>query len=331
MTTHLVVGAGLIGRPLAERLVARGDTVTVATRSGSAVVGAAARVLDASDPAAFTRAAADAATIFLCTNPPYTDWAASWPPVIEAAIDAASASGSRIVVMGNLYPYGSPTGAMSEHSPETTTEAKGLIRRDGWARMRAAHDAGRIQAVEVRASDYFGPGATGTAHLGEGFFRAILRSSTAHVVGKPHTLHSWSYLPDIVTTLIAAADYRGPQHAGAEQTGAEHAGAAGAEQKGADHRGGWGRIWHVPSATISRTDIAGHLNAHYGTRGKVSGYPQWLLRSLGVVHPLTHEVWASSYQFVVPFEIDSTETQRELGVAATPWNEALLATAESYR
>ncbi|WP_166787775.1 MULTISPECIES: NAD-dependent epimerase/dehydratase family protein [Cryobacterium] len=303
MNTHLVVGAGLIGRPLAERLVARGDTVTIATRSGSAVAGATTRVLDASDPVDFPRAAAHASTIFLCTNPPYTDWAAQWPPIYDAAIAAASASGARIVVMGNLYPYGSPTGAMTEHSPETTTETKGLVRRAGWAKLRAAHDAGHIQAVEVRASDYFGPGATGTAHLGETFFTAVRRSKTAHVVGKPQLAHSWSYLPDIVTTLIAAADYTGD----------------------------WGRIWHVPSASVSRSDIAGQLNHQYGSRAKVSGYPQWLLRSLGVVNPLMHEVWASSYQFVVPFVIDSTETQRELGVTATPWHEALITTAESYR
>lgn len=303
MNTHLVVGAGLIGHPLAERLAARGDMVTIATRSGSAAQGATTLVMDASDPAAFTRAATDASTIFLCTNPPYTDWARQWPPIIDAAIAAASTSGARIVVMGNLYSYGSPTGAMTEHSPETTTEAKGLIRRAGWARVRAAHDSGRIQAVEVRASDYFGPGATGTAHLGESFFTAVLHSKTARVVGKPQLAHSWSYLPDIVTTLIAAAD----------------------------HPGDWGRLWHVPSATVSRTDIVGQLNARFGSQGKVSGYPQLMLRSLGVINPLMHEVWASSYQFVVPFVIDSAETEGELDVVATPWNDALFATAESYR
>ena len=302
MNRYLVVGAGLIGRPLAERLAARGDTVTIATRSGSTAVGATSLILDASDPAAFTHAAMDALTIFLCTNPPYTDWAAQWPPIFEAAIAAASATDARIVVMGNLYPYGAPTGAMTEHSPETTTEAKGLIRQAGWAKMRAAHDAGHIRAVEVRASDYFGPGATGTAHLGGSFFTAVLGSKTARVVGKPQLAHSWSYLPDIVSTLIAAAD----------------------------HTGDWGRIWHVPSSTASRTDLAGQLNAHYGTRGKVSGYPQLLLRSLGVINPMMREVWASSYQFLMPYVIDSTETERELGVAATPWTEALLATAESY-
>lgn len=303
MAHHLVVGAGLIGRPLAERLTARGDTVTIATRSGSPATGATSLVLDASDPAAFARAAAGAATIFLCTNPPYSDWAAQWPPIFDAAIAAASASGAGLIVMGNLYPYGSPTGPMTEHSPELTTERKGLIRRDGWARARAAHERGEIRAVEVRASDYFGPAATGTAHLGESFFRAVLASKTARVVGKPGMPHSWSYLPDIVTTLVAASDFAGD----------------------------WGRVWHVPSATRSRIEIATQLNARYGSSGTVSGYPQWVLRGLGLVNPLMHEVWASSYQFVVPYVIDSAETERELGVGATQWAEALRATAESYR
>lgn len=303
MAHQLVVGAGLIGRPVAERLAARGDDVTIATRSGSRATGATPLTLDASDPTAFSRAADGAATIFLCTNPPYTDWETDWPPMFSAAIAAASESGANLVVMGNLYPYGSPTGPMTEHSPERTTEKKGLIRKAGWQQALAAHRRGEIKAVEVRASDYFGPGSGGTAHLGETFFHAVLESKTARVVGKPAVTHSWSYLPDIATTLIAAADYQGE----------------------------WGRVWHVPSAAYSRNEIAAQLNAMYGTRGKVSGYPQWMLRALGVASPMMREVAASSYQFVVPFVIDATETKRELGVQATDWDEALRTTAESYR
>lgn len=303
MSHHLVVGAGLIGRPVAERLAARGDAVTIATRSGSPVTGATAIVLDAANPDAFSHAAIGMSTIFLCTNPSYTTWATQWPPIFDAAIAAASASGASLIVMGNLYPYGSPTAAMTEHSPATTTETKGLIRQAGWEKVLSAHTRGDIRAVEVRASDYFGPGSGGTAHLGEAFFTAILRSKTAHVVGIPSMNHSWSYLSDIATTLIAAADYAGD----------------------------WGRIWHVPSGAFTRDEIAEQLNAQYGTRGKVSGYPQWMLQGLGMVNPMMKEVSASSYQFVVPFIIDSAETERELGVSATDWDEALFTTASSYR
>jgi nucleoside-diphosphate-sugar epimerase len=303
MAHHLVVGAGLIGRPVAERLALRGDTVTIATRSGTAVAGATPLVLDAADPRAFSRAADAASTIFLCTNPSYTEWAAQWPPIFAAAIAAAASSGAGLVVMGNLYPYGSPTGPMTERTREATTEKKGLIRKAGWEAVRAAHDRGEIRGVEVRASDYLGPGATGTAHLGESFFRAVLASKTAHVVGKPELLHSWSYLPDIATTLIAAADFTGD----------------------------WGRVWHVPSSARTRDAIVDELNAQFGSRGKVTGYPQWLLHALGTVNPMMHEVWASSYQFMVPFVIDSADTEGVLGVSATRWTEALFATAESYR
>ena len=303
MPQRLIVGAGWIGGELARQLVARGDGVTVATRSGTAVAGTIARVLDASDPVAFCLAAERMQTIFLCTNPPYPDWARRWPPVFAAAIAAASVSGANLVVMGNLYPYGSPTGPMTEHSPQTTTESKGLIRRDGWQRVLDAHERGEIRAVEVRASDYFGAGVSGTAHLGQGFFGAVLASKTARGVGRPELVHSWSYIPDIAATMIAAAGYTGQ----------------------------WGRLWHVPSGAHSRTDIAGELNAHYDSHGTVAGYPGWMLRSLGAVSPLMREVYKSSYQFQVPYVIDSAETERELGVAATAWDTALVTVAESYR
>ncbi|WEO78374.1 epimerase [Cryobacterium sp. SO2] len=303
MPQHLIVGAGWIGGELARQLVARGDDVTLATRSGTALAGATSVVLDASDPVAFCLAAERMQTIFLCSNPPYPDWARRWPPVFAAAIAAASVTGARLVVMGNLYPYGSPTGPMTEHSPETTTESKGIIRREGWHRVLDAHDRGEIQAVEVRASDYFGAGVSGTAHLGQGFFSSVLASKTARVVGRPDLVHSWSFVPDIAATMIAAAGYAGS----------------------------WGRVWHVPSGAHSRTEIADQLNAHYGSHGVVAGYPEWMLRSLGAVSPLMREVYKSSYQFQVPYVIDSAETERELGVASTPWDDALITVAESYR
>jgi nucleoside-diphosphate-sugar epimerase len=304
MTRHLVVGVGLVGRPLAEALVARGDDVTVATRSATAVVGAEPTKLDAQDRAAFVAAAKGADRIFLCANPPYPRWGSDWPPIYAAAIAAATASGASLVMMGNLYGYGEPSGPMTEHSPQLTRERKGLVRKAGWESALAANERGEIRAVEVRASDYFGPGTEGTSHLGAGFFRPMLASKTARVVGDPALEHSWSYLPDIVATMIAAGDYSGA----------------------------WGRAWHVPSnSPISRTAIGAQINARWNSNGKVAGLPDWLLAGLGVFSPMMREVAASSYQFRVPFVIDSIETERLLSVAATPWDAALAETVEHYR
>jgi len=242
--------------------------------------------------------------IFLCTNPPYHRWHSEWPPILAAAVEAARRNSAGLVVMGNLYAYGKPEGAMSESSPFRPIENKGEVRLALWQEALAAHERGEIRAVEVRASDYFGPGIGRNAHLGVDFFRPVLQSKRAMVVGDPDMIHSWSFVPDIVSTLVAAADFTGP----------------------------WGRAWHVPSnLPLSRRDIVSQLNAHYGTAGRVAGYPQWLLRLAGYVSPMMREVAASSYQFREPFVIDARDTEALLQVQATPWSEALIMTADSYR
>ena len=303
-----MVGAGLIGAGVARLAIERGDDVIVATRSAAPVEGAESIALQAGDGLAFEHAAQGADAIVLCTNPPYPAWVAEWPPVFAAAIGAAASSGALLVIMGNLYAYGAPSdrasGVMTEHSPLATTETKGIVRRDGWLSALAAERRGEIRAVEVRASDYVGPGAGATSHLGSGFFAPLLRSRTARVVGDPDAPHSWSYLPDIHATLLAAVD----------------------------HPDLTGRAWHVPSgAPLSRTTIAGQVDLVAGTHGRVAAYPPWLLRAMGAVSPMMREVSASSYQFRAPFVIDSAETEAALGVRATPWDEVLRATVASYR
>ncbi|MGA1838662.1 NAD-dependent epimerase/dehydratase family protein [Herbiconiux sp. 11R-BC] len=311
MAVQLVVGAGHIGGQLASRLAARGDEVRVATRSGTAVAGCASLRLDASDPAAFTAAATGAATIFLVTNPPYWTWPVEWPPVFTAAIEAAHASGARLVIMGNLYAYGPTRTPMTEGSPLVTTETKGLVRKTGWLQAAEAAARGEIRVSEVRASDYFGPGVGGTNHLGAGFFTALRRSRTARVVGSPDARHSWSYLPDIVTTLVAAADAPG-----------------GTAADGSDAPAA--RVFLVPSTTRTFREIAAETNALSGSHGRVAPWPRGLLRLVGVFSPLIREVRASSYQFTDAFVVDSAVTERELGIRATPWADALRTTALSY-
>jgi nucleoside-diphosphate-sugar epimerase len=300
----LVLGAGPVGSAVTRTFRDRGQDVTVGTRSGTTLPGATAAHLDASDAEALTRAAAGCSTIVVCTNPPYHRWRTEWPPIVDAVIQSARATGADIVMFGNLYSYGKARMPMTERSPEHPADSKGVIRRELWARLRESTERGDVKAVEVRASDYFGPGATADAHLGTRFFEPILASKRSWAIGDPALAHSWAYLPDIASTVAAAADYSGE----------------------------WGRIWHVPAASeSSRTEICGEMNERYGVRGSVSGLPTALLRGIGVFNPVLREVAVSSYQFRMPFLSDATETEGELGVSATPWDTALDATVASYR
>ena len=116
--------------------------------------------------------------------------------------------------------------------------------------------------------------------------------------------HSRLHIDDIAATLVAAAGFTGP----------------------------WGRVWHVPSgAPHSRIEIAETLNEWFGTQGAVRAVPGWALTAGGVFSPQLRGVADEAWQFEKPFVIDASETERMLGVHATPWETALRDTAQLYR
>ena len=277
--------------------------MTLASRSGTEVPGARAVALDAADAAAVGRRRQGRRHCVPGHQPAqYHRWPELWPPVVDAVVSAAR--GKNLVVMSNLYGYGRARMPMTERSPLQPAESKGAVRAECWRRVLAAHDSGELRAVEVRASDYFGPGVGGTSMLGERFFGPLLAGRTARVIGSPDQPHSWSYVEDIATTLAAAAGYPGD----------------------------WGRAWHVAcSEPRSLRDIARDVPDAHGAPGTATAYPAWFFGLLAAVSPELRAVRESSYMFDSPFVIDATETERELKLSATPWNSALAATVEGYR
>src|SRR6187200_3469404 len=111
MTTelHVVFGAGQVGFPLAERLLATGRRVRIARRSsGRLPSGCEVALGDAADLAFCTEAARGATVVYHCMNPPYDSriWAETVPRYMENLIAAAGKSGARLVVLDNVYMLG---------------------------------------------------------------------------------------------------------------------------------------------------------------------------------------------------------------------------------
>lgn len=296
MRTYLVLGAGPIGRATASSLVRRGHTVKVGTRSGTAVEGAQALTLDATDTAALTAAATGCDAVVICTNPPYHRWETDWPPVIESAIAAAKATGARLVLMGNLYPFGKPTGPMSAATPEAPTEAKGRVRQQLWRMLQASG----VPAAELRASDYFGPHAGPGTQAGDRLFFPLLSGKTAWVVGRPDALHSWSFAPDIGECLAILA------------TRSELS----------------GRIWVGPKsgdATLRK------LSQMISPTAAVRRIPNLAVAALGLFLPLIREIHRILYQHTETYVLDDSELRAAFEFTPTPLEEAIRATVSAAR
>ncbi|GEA86191.1 NAD-dependent epimerase/dehydratase family protein [Cellulomonas cellasea] len=312
MARHVVVGKGPIGSTLAQQLADAGHEVLVLSRSGGPAVRTTPaggsiehRAADASDPAALTRAAHGAAALHNCVNPPYHRWTTDWPPVASALLAAAEATGAVLVVAGNLYGYGRGTQLMREDSPLATTETKGAVRAAMWVEAERRHRAGALRATEVRGSDYLGPGAQAHAHVGPRMLEPLLAGKPLYPIGSADTAHSWTYLPDFARALVAAAETEAA----------------------------WGRPWHVPSPEpLTYREVATRFATAAGAPApRVRTVPLAVVRAIGLVNPMMREVHAMGYQFVEPFVLDATASERVLGVTATPWSRIVDETLAAWR
>jgi len=307
MALHVIVGKGPVGTTTAALLAARGHRVRVLSRSGGTSTDAVEhRRVDATDADALAAAADGAAALYNAVNPAYHRWATDWPPVATALLTAAERTGAVLVTMSNLYVYGAPTGPMSPGSPLAATDRKGRVRIAMWREALAAHEAGRVRMTEARAADFVGPQVPAEhSHLVRQL-PALRRGRRAWVVGDPDVLRSWAYLPDVAATLATL---------------------------GTDERA-LGRAWHVPSAPPrsqrqALADLAAALSspAHPARPVRVSRIPWSVLRGIGLVSPMMREIVDVRHQFDREYVIDASATTATFGLAPTPWDEVVAATA----
>ena len=303
--THLVVGAGEVGTAVATVLAEAGVDVVLASRSGRGPTDARIRLasVDASSAEALLSTVPDAVVIYNCVNPEYHRWATDWPPVAAAFLAYAERTGAVLATVSNLYGYGPVDVPMTEDLPLAATGAKAQVRIRMWQDAKAANDAGRIRATEVRGSDYLCPGPH--SMLGDRVVPRILAGKGVQLLGDIDQPHTWTAPVDVARTLVTVA---------------------------ADERG-WGRAWHVPSnATRTQRQAVDDLAGAAGVPTvKVSTVPTALLRLAGLFQPALRELKETEYQRERPYQLDDTAARQAFGLEPTPWQELLAGMVERYR
>jgi len=168
-----------------------------------------------------------------------------------------------------------------------------------WQDALAAHQSGRVRAVEVRAADFVGPGAESA--LGERALRQIRQGKSVSVLGRADRLHTWSFTEDVAGMLVVA---------------------------GADPDA-WGRAWHVPSnEPHTQREVISDLGTAAGTGPiRVRTVPSAVLAGMGLVWPLMRELRETEYQFRDDFVMDSSAAQTAFGLKPTAWEEIVGVTA----
>ncbi len=306
---HVIFGTGAIGLATLDALRRRGETVRLVNRSGHARVPDDVEVVggDARDPAFTTAVAHGAAVIYQTLNPPYDQWTALWPALQAGVLAAAEATGARLVSMENVYMYGRPAGRpLTEDRANDAHTKKGTLRARMAGDLLAAHHAGRVEVTIGRASDYFGPRGGAQSNLGDRVCPAALAGKTATVLGDPDQPHTYTYIPDIGEGLAVLGE----------------------------HPDAPGEVWHLPNDPDTRTTrqlVESVYRLAGQPRTKLRQIPPLLLRAVALVNPTVRELLEMRYQFAEPFIVDSTKITTRLGITATPLDQAIADTLDTYR
>ena len=211
--TALVIGAtGGVGGAVARALIARGWRVRALNRHPERAAAAEPALKvdwvrgDAMNPRDVMAAAEGATLIVHAANPPgYKNWRGLAIPMLAATIEAAQATGARIVLSGNVYNYAPDAGsAIAETAPQAPATRKGQVRIEMERMLEAATGKG-AKALVLRAGDFFGPAAPNSS-LHWMTTRRGGRMRSVYAPGPVDVGHAYAYLPDLAETLARLLD-----------------------------------------------------------------------------------------------------------------------------
>ncbi|KJV02272.1 NAD-dependent epimerase/dehydratase family protein [Rhodococcus sp. PML026] len=293
---HVVTGAGPVGWTIAEQLAAQGHTVRILTRSGSGPQHPNIERRSVDIESDDLRAHVDGATaIYHCTHAAYenTVWRDKLEAMERRVLDAAA--GTVVVFPESLYAYGRVDGPIREDSPRNATFRKLGVRTE----LLAARDAHSTPTVSIAASDFYGPRVL-VSHMGERVVANVLAGKTIRVIGAANLPHSFTYVPDFAAAMIVAAARPST----------------------------WNTVLHAPTApaVTQREMIEMYSAAADLPTPKIGAVPAWVMRALGLVSGPMKELGDTLYQFRYPYILDSSHSERVLGLEPTPLADGTAAT-----
>jgi nucleoside-diphosphate-sugar epimerase len=165
---------------------------------------------DAMDAASVIAAAKGTQLIVHGANPPrYRNWKGTVRQMLRSSIDAARATGARILLPASVYNYAPDAGsAIAEDAPQQPATRKGALRVEMEEMLRAA-SAESVRAIVLRAGDFFGPGVEGGQALGWLTRRRKGEVIGVYAAGTGDVGYAMAYLPDLAEAAARLVEAEG--------------------------------------------------------------------------------------------------------------------------
>lgn len=297
---YTILGAnGVIAHELSRELATSTSAIRQVSRNPRKVNSADETVVaDLLDAQATANSVSGSEVVYLVAGLKYDTsvWQEQWPKVMRNVMDACKRHGARLVFFDNVYSYGHVHGLMTEDTPYNPISKKGEVRARIATMLLDEIRNGNLQAMIVRAADFYGPNAVNSFPHAMVFER-LKAGKAPQWIGNPDAIHTFTYTPDTGRALVALG--RSPE--------------------------AYGQTWHLPTTRepLTGADFARLACELAKQPDKLQVVPRWLLRLMGLFMPVLRENEEMMYQFEYDYRFDSSKIESAFGLRATPYRQGI--------
>lgn len=292
-----ILGAnGGIGQALARALAGHTDKIRLVSRNPKPVnPGDELMPLDLMQRDNVFAAVKGSEVAYLCVGLKYdiNVWRRDWPVLMRNVLDACAEYNCKLVFVDNVYAIDAEhIGHITETSPMKPCSKKGEVRRQIDQMILDEVSVGRVDAIIARCADYYGPAIEQSLVMISTWTR-MSKGKNAQWMGYPEVPHTYTYTEDAGRGLAALGN--------ATDT--------------------WNQVWNLPTDSRGFTgrDWINLVAAQLGKSNRFSNMGPGMVRFLGMFVPILKEIVEMSYQFRVPYFLDSSKFERRFGWKATPY------------
>jgi nucleoside-diphosphate-sugar epimerase len=198
---HTILGAGgPVANALTRELENNNETVRLISRrpiepTGKKTIWKKADLLNYAE---ILEASKDSTVIYLTAGLVYDAkiWQEQWPIIMQNFINLGKETGARLIFFDNVYSYGLVNGPILETTPYNPPSEKGKVRAKIATQFMDEVKAGNICGSIARGADFYGTESK-NAFVDMMVLDKYAHNQQAQFIGKPKTLHSFSYIPDM--------------------------------------------------------------------------------------------------------------------------------------
>lgn len=292
---------GHIGKAVAQAFVSAGwDVAGMARTDKHRLTGVRFVQGDANSVDDMRRAIGDAPVVVNALNLPYHQWdKGRMEAQMGRVVEALGTGGRTVLFPGNIYNFSATDRVVTPDLRQSPQTPRGGIRVRVEQMFEAAAASGDIQAIVLRAGDFYGPGSTGD-WFDLAMFREIGKGRVA-TMGAPGIGHSWAYLPDLARTFEGLAALR-TSLAPFER-------------------------FHFAGNFVTPEQMAAAIERAAPLPLQVRPFPLWTMKLLGLVDPILRETGKMDYLWRNPMELRDSRLETLLGAGFdTPFEVAVAET-----